>query len=372
MFKKAAAILAGAALTLSVTSTASAANFTDVPESHSLHTEIEYLANEGVIGGYSDGTFKPNAPIAKKHIAKMLVQALELPTTNLKPLPYKDIPKTHAYYTEIAAAYTAGIFGDGENFKPESSISRAFMAKMLSAAFDLQDPNGEDGFIDMWYEDIDEDNEFLEPIWLVTANHIAQGTYIEETGGTNFLPNKLLTRAHFSAFLARAMSLQTDSFMPNPDYTYYYGDGETEQLRLDLEEAYESEKGAIGSSWNATDLQTGDEVLNVSYDIVLKQWGLFSGEYQFFADHPFTIGVKHDYSNESDDYPSIKFAVLDTDGTYEIGDTTFEHVVVLYEKTNEYNEIIERTYYIAKDYGIVAIDKGDGIEQMLMKRELRQ
>lgn len=97
MLKQIVTFLVAAAVLLTVTPVISAATFRDVPPDHSLYTEIEYLSSKGVINGYPDGTFKPNELMAKKHIAKMLVTALDLQKTNMKPLPYKDVPRSHIY-----------------------------------------------------------------------------------------------------------------------------------------------------------------------------------------------------------------------------------------------------------------------------------
>ena len=46
--------------------------FTDVPESHWAFKAIEDLADMGIINGYEDGTFKPDAPLTRAEMASML------------------------------------------------------------------------------------------------------------------------------------------------------------------------------------------------------------------------------------------------------------------------------------------------------------
>ena len=46
--------------------------FTDVPESHWAFKAIEDLADMGIINGYEDGTFKPDAPVTRAEVATML------------------------------------------------------------------------------------------------------------------------------------------------------------------------------------------------------------------------------------------------------------------------------------------------------------
>lgn len=43
--------------------------FTDVPKTHWAYKAIEELAEKGLINGYEDGTFKPDAPITRAEVA---------------------------------------------------------------------------------------------------------------------------------------------------------------------------------------------------------------------------------------------------------------------------------------------------------------
>ncbi|WP_083995331.1 S-layer homology domain-containing protein [Caryophanon latum] len=379
MWRRVATCIA-AALMLTVATTASAAKFTDVPETHSLNIEIEYLAKEGIISGYSDGTFKPNAPIAKKHIAKMLVGALELPTTNLKPLPYSDVPTTHAYYKEIAAAYTAGIFGDAENFRPESSISRAFMAKMIAKSFNLKSIAANA----VTYKDVPTTNEFYSPIQLVTMNNIARG-YVGETVHNEttytFEPNRLLTRAHFSAFLARAMSLKAGDYTPDTRYTYFfedYGDGVRTYLELVKND---SAGGNIETTWNVVDAVTSEQYDTIQYTTADGKWseGIPETDLGTFIDYPFTIGLKYD--DLKNGTIQGRQEVIDTKATVTLFGQQFHDVIVVrdtfigYEETDygDFEEVglMTRYIYIAKGYGIIAYERDGTFYQWLSSRELR-
>ena len=46
--------------------------FTDVSESHWAYKAIEDLSEMGIINGYEDGTFKPDAPVTRAEVATML------------------------------------------------------------------------------------------------------------------------------------------------------------------------------------------------------------------------------------------------------------------------------------------------------------
>lgn len=364
------AVVAGAVL-LCVSMKAEAAVFSDVPESHSLALEIEYLAGAGVISGYTDGTFKPNAPIAKKHIAKMLTHALLLPTTDLKPLPYKDVPMTHPYYKEIAAVYTAGIFSDAENFRPELSISRAFMAKIISTSFELKSiaQNA------MTYVDVPTTSEFYRPIQLVTMNNIAQGYELTNGYGPTtfaFAPSNLLTRAHFSAFLARAMSLSAGDYTPDTRYTYTFEHADGLITRMEFDETQQIE-GGIGTFWNMYEENRDGYERWYMYFTRADIWSYAEPEISnFYVTYPFTVGYKRGNSLDYM-YYNHRRDILETKATYRIGDITFYDVVVVRDRywDEALVTMTEETTYIAKHYGVVAKEVNGEFVTWLVRRELK-
>lgn len=46
--------------------------FSDVPPTHASFDEIQWLADNGIATGFEDGTFKPNEPITRAHMANFL------------------------------------------------------------------------------------------------------------------------------------------------------------------------------------------------------------------------------------------------------------------------------------------------------------
>ncbi|HET6262858.1 MAG TPA: SBBP repeat-containing protein, partial [Chloroflexia bacterium] len=54
------------------TPTACTVQFTDVPQDSTFYTYIRCLACRGVIGGYTDGTFRPNNPVTRGQLAKIV------------------------------------------------------------------------------------------------------------------------------------------------------------------------------------------------------------------------------------------------------------------------------------------------------------
>src|SRR4029077_18754902 len=58
--------------TPTITPTACTITFTDVPPNSTFYPYIHCLACMGIINGYSDGTFKPNNPVTRGQLSKIV------------------------------------------------------------------------------------------------------------------------------------------------------------------------------------------------------------------------------------------------------------------------------------------------------------
>ena len=100
--------------------------FSDVPADKWYNNAVSTLCNMGVIGGYADGTFRPNAPISRAEFAKIAVSF----TQNNGSATYNyftDVKTSDWFAPYVTAAKDAGLiegYSDG-SFKPESKITRA-------------------------------------------------------------------------------------------------------------------------------------------------------------------------------------------------------------------------------------------------------
>ena len=59
--------VAGIVGALTATAIAQSQRFPDVPPDHPAHAAVEWAANVGITTGYTDGTFKPEQPLSKRH-----------------------------------------------------------------------------------------------------------------------------------------------------------------------------------------------------------------------------------------------------------------------------------------------------------------
>jgi trimeric autotransporter adhesin len=111
--------------------------FPDVAPDRESAPAIHALVQAGIIKGYPDG-FHPREEISRQHAAVMFVRALDLKTDNVADPGFKDVPTTHPYYKEIAAATAAGLFNKAENFNPKGEFTRGQTASVIVRAYGLE------------------------------------------------------------------------------------------------------------------------------------------------------------------------------------------------------------------------------------------
>ncbi|MEO4054138.1 S-layer homology domain-containing protein [Solibacillus sp. CAU 1738] len=156
--------------------------------------------NNIITGITSSSTFKPNQEATRGEAALFLANALELHTKNVNNPGFKDVPITSEYYGAIAALYEAGIVGGyGDMFRPDTTLTRAQLAKMITIGFNLQKAsNANTKFTDV-NRLTDANTKYY--IQTLVDYNITRGTTT-----TTFSPNQNLTRGQLATFLFNAMN----------------------------------------------------------------------------------------------------------------------------------------------------------------------
>ncbi|MBB6635764.1 cadherin-like beta sandwich domain-containing protein [Cohnella thailandensis] len=125
---------------------------------HWAVAQIKQATSLGIVSGYEDGTFKPAATVTRAEFAVMLMNALKLDSAAAE-LSFSDAAKVGAWArTAVSQAVQAGVitgYADG-TFRPDAKITRAEMAAMiakaLKASFESNASTGfkDDGSIPAW------------------------------------------------------------------------------------------------------------------------------------------------------------------------------------------------------------------------------
>ncbi|MCC7432560.1 S-layer homology domain-containing protein [Candidatus Peregrinibacteria bacterium] len=111
--------------------------FTDVPVNHPNYNAILLLRYQGVISGYADNTFHPDQPLNRVEALKLVFEVANLDfNTGIAPAKFTDTIAGAWYATYLNKAVFLEVVGgypDG-SFKPERSVNLVEFLKMLLIA----------------------------------------------------------------------------------------------------------------------------------------------------------------------------------------------------------------------------------------------
>ena len=151
-------------------------SFSDVPADAWYAKAVNTLSSLGMLGGYPDGTYRPDAPITRAEFAAVaLAFARESASASCS---YTDVSTNAWYYTYVAQASTYGWIGGypDNTFRPDNQITRAevcvIVNNMLGRAADQR-------YID---RNADELTSFAD----LTSNHWAYYTVMEATNSHKY------------------------------------------------------------------------------------------------------------------------------------------------------------------------------------------
>lgn len=179
--------------------TAQTGMFDDVPDDAYYSVSVAALAEDGVFAGTEcDEGFCPGEPIDRATMAVWSVRVLD----GVDPPPvastrFEDVGGSHPHAAFIERFAELGVTqgcGDGTNFCPDDSVTRAQMAVFLSRAYSLADgpnPDFSDVAAGAWYRP---------DVARLVASGITKGC----RDGSVYCPDRPTTRAQMATFLYRA------------------------------------------------------------------------------------------------------------------------------------------------------------------------
>lgn len=170
---------------------------TDI-KGHWAEASIQSLVKAGVIDGYQDGSFRPEAAVTRAEFLSMIVRAFHL--TGTGSAGFADTV-SHWAKEAIATASTLGIVDGYEDgtFGPDDNITREQMAVILARAAHLAPANSgleykDSGDVSAWAQG---------PLVAVTAKGVLNG-YEDGT----LKPKAFSTRAEASVIIIRILDAQ--------------------------------------------------------------------------------------------------------------------------------------------------------------------
>ena len=145
--------------------------FSDVEDDAWYAKAVNTMASLGMLEGYPDGTFRPDAPITRAEFAAIALAFAYDPAS--ASCSYTDVSTSAWYYTYVAQATTYGWIGgypDG-SFRPNNSITRAEVAVIVN---NMLGRDADESYID---RNADELVSFVD----LSKNHWAYYTIMEAT-----------------------------------------------------------------------------------------------------------------------------------------------------------------------------------------------
>lgn len=341
---------------------AQAASFIDLAD-ETLSTEINYLVDQDIVKGYSNNLFKPNENVTKAQVAVILTRALALNTINIENPNYQDVTTAHKYYKEIAAVQNAGIFDDVHTFHPNATMTRGQMAIVLQRAFQLK------GSGNAYFTDVTEQTSGYKEILTLAHNHLVRG-YDDGT----FKPDEPVTRAHFSAFLARAMTLSKPDLLKDRAFIYtyaYYSLNDHQRYTLDYQFDHHDGKNDVWVVENLSSEQAFPNELIYGDDRIYGQAIARDGNthYDLYLELPLRIGIIL-HEDDAGVTSGKRVTVKTTNGIVQAGEVQYSGVVILEEKSIINGTV--KTYYFVDGIGLVKELHNDIVVLELLNRTMKK
>ncbi len=180
--------------------------FTDVPASHWGYTYIMAMAQQGYISGRGDGTFDPDANMTRADFVTVLGRMAGISTGSYTGSAFSDVAVSEYYAPYVQWAAQNGIVSgyDDGLFYPNAEISREEMAVVIVryaayAGLTLASADAREPF---------SDHDSIQG-WAIDAVYTAKNSGLLAGRGNNeFAPGGNATRAEVCTVLTRLLDLR--------------------------------------------------------------------------------------------------------------------------------------------------------------------
>lgn len=176
---------------------AQTSNFSDILDNNRYATAINYLAEAGIIQGYSDGTFKPYQNVNRAEFLKLVLEGSDISSDITTTSNFSDIDESAWYSKYVRKAKKEGWiegYPDG-TFRPSQNINKVEALKIIGEVQNWNVTNSvtEKPFIDTELTD-----------WFTPyVAHAKSKNLLEETSQA-YIPSTILSRARISEMMFRS------------------------------------------------------------------------------------------------------------------------------------------------------------------------
>lgn len=165
-------------------------SFSDLRSEDWYASDVEWLAKQGLVTGYEDGTFRPGKKITVGEFLKLLLVSVG------EKVEVKE--ETDWYESYAKRAEELGVIAKRESYNYEAVISRTTMAKMVYNLLKLSQKKREGAILaDVCAADLN---------WVETVfNECLMRGFMTNSGQVVFRPNQAATRGEACAVIARVL-----------------------------------------------------------------------------------------------------------------------------------------------------------------------
>ena len=170
--------------------------FTDVSTSDYYYDAVLWAADNGVTGGTSATTFSPNVTVTRAQMVTFLWRAHGSPKAT-GANPFTDVSTSDYYYDAVLWAVANGVTSgtSADTFGPDAAVTRAQAVTFQWRAAGSPVVSGSS------FDDVAADAYYANAVAWAVANGITSGT-----GGSNFSPDVVVSRAQAVTFLWRELA----------------------------------------------------------------------------------------------------------------------------------------------------------------------
>ncbi|MBD3363234.1 hypothetical protein GF362_05935 [Candidatus Dojkabacteria bacterium] len=196
--------------------------FPDVEENNIFKDHIEDLATKEIINGYSNGFYKPNFPVTRGALAKIMKNSIDF-QTDLSCEDFPDVYPEHTFYEHIKTLKCNGIisgYRDG-TFRPNEVVTRGqamkFIVNAVRHKYHLKFPEYKAGEI---FPDVTQNHTFYNYINSAASIELYSGErIINGYSNGNFGPEDPISREQIAKIINQTLVYIKDGgkiSTPNP------------------------------------------------------------------------------------------------------------------------------------------------------------
>ena len=170
--------------------------FTDVHESDYYYYAVLWAVANGVTNGTGATTFSPDNPVSRAQMVTFLWRAYGSPKATGSN-PFTDVDESAWYYDAVLWAVANGVTNgtSATTFSPDTSVTRAQSVTFQWRAAGSPEASGSS------FDDVAENAYYNDAVVWAVASGITVGT-----GGNNFSPDVVVSRAQAVTFLYRELA----------------------------------------------------------------------------------------------------------------------------------------------------------------------